>query len=286
LLLFTSILSLFKFINFGSGNHFIAFLVNPTMKFTVLPALQLAAATTLAHADSGLVEFGRSLNLDNSPIERLRHSSSKASKVVFIEELEVATEIAAEIATSVAFTSKTEKQGFHVLAGKASGSGFDSHAVKGAKASKVLRSVDNQSYDFVLPKSSKVVDFSYEYDADSTVLSKSSKALYLSYNFGGDDWADSTVLSKSSKTFEMSYNFGDGEWNDAMSYDYSSSEVLGSMPFDLVGDDLNSPTMLPTASAIDDAPFFDDSVYNQVPEETGDIVDVDELDNFGRLVFE
>lgn len=262
---------------------------------TVVPALQLATAATAAHADPGLVDFGRSLHLGNAPVERLRQSSAKSSKVFFVEEeVEVAAELASQIASSVA--GKTGKTGFKVLASKASISdasmpylGFQ--AVKSAKATKVLKPRADMSYGFVLSKSSKAMDdLSYEY-ADVAVLSKSSKTMeIMSYDFGG-------VESKSSKT-------------DSMSVDFAGSfAVMGSMDFNIVDDYVTSPTAFPSGSTADDK--LDDSLddtleYNAVDEwnneseheewnDEGDRQDEDDtlltevdnsLDSFGRLVFE
>ena len=264
------------------------------MKFYVtFQALQVASAVSAAQADAGLVDFGRALRSQYSPIERLRHASSKSSKVLFVEEeIEVAAELAAQVATSIA--SKTGKRGYKVLSDKASGSGGnmplsldDSRVVKSAKASKVFKSrSDNLSYDFVMPKSAKAGYLSYDY-LEVDLLSKSSKAdrYFLSYDFDG-------IESKSSKAT-----------SNAMSYDFAGSFAdVGSMAFEFADDDpsFGSPTMYPTTT------------YDDVLVQTGDEVAIDQdheeidsveqdgegtqleevddveggLDDFGRLVFE
>jgi hypothetical protein len=74
----------------------------PMKLSSLVPAIQLATAATAAPA-TGLVDFGRSLHLNNAPVERLRQSSAKSSKVFFVEEeVEAAAELASEIASSVA----------------------------------------------------------------------------------------------------------------------------------------------------------------------------------------
>jgi hypothetical protein len=252
---------------------------------SLVPALQLATAATAAPANTGLVDFGRSLHLNNAPVERLRQSSAKSSKVFFVEEeVEAAAELASEIASSVA--RKTGKMGFKVLAGKASISDgsmpyyFDFQAVKSAKATKVLKPRADMSVAFVLSKSSKAMDpLSYEYYADD------------SFELGG-------VESKSSKT-------------DVMSVDFSESFVdLGSMDFGLLDDYVASTTAFPSAytgdSNLDDSVYLDDAVedipteewndeeeeFNNEDEQEGEedalLVEVDNGldDDFGRLVFE
>ena len=229
------------------------------MKFSIiLLTLQLATATNVAYADVKDVDFGRALHRHyTSPIERLRHSSSKTSKVVFVEEeIEAAAETAAKVATGVA--SKIAKKGYNVL-GKASKSQFNSmpdfFGDSNAKASKVLRSQVDFSYDYVLPKSSKAASYDYQ---------------------------DSAILAKASKT-ENYFSYG--------YYDPSFADVE-SMIFDFSDDETSSPTPIPAIYSFD--ALSDGSVHNTEEEEqpafdeSKDEIQVDSGfdNNFGRLVFE
>lgn len=232
------------------------------MKFSyILPVLQLATATTAASADTGLVDFGRSLHLGRAPIERLRQSSSKSSKKVFFveEEVEIAAELAAEVASSVA--GKTGKKG--LIAGKApvldSSMPYfgDFESVKSAKASKVLRP--------------RMANLSYEFG--SAVLSKSAKVSeYMSYDYFAG------VESKSSK---------------AMSYEFAGSFAdVGSMEFELADDGASfaSPTIYPTSFPTDVANLSEEEEIGEDFEDDSELGDEQEggagLDSFGRLVFE
>jgi len=208
------------------------------MKFsTILLTLQIATATNTACADVEDVDFGRVLHRHTSPIERLRHSSSKTSKVVFVEsEIEAAAELAAKVAAGVA--SKTAKSG---------------------KASKVLRTQIDLSYDYILPKSSKAASYDYQ---DSAILSKASKAVeYFSYSGFDPSFVD-----------------------------------VGSMIFDVRDDETSSPSSqtsspssLPTIfMSYDQSDGSVDGTEEEEPafEESKDEIRVDDSGNFGRLVFE
>ena len=232
------------------------------MKFsTILLTLQIATATNTAYADVEDVDFGRVLHRHTSPIERLRHSSSKTSKVVFVEsEIEAAAELAAKVAAGVA--SKTAKKGYKVL-GKTSKSQFNS--MPGffddfsGKASKVLRTQIDLSYDYILPKSSKAASYDYQ---DSAILSKASKAVeYFSYSGFDPSFAD-----------------------------------VGSMIFDVRDDETSSPSSQTSSPSSLPTIFMSDSqsdgsvdgTEEEQPafEESKDEIRVDDSGNFGRLVFE
>ena len=223
------------------------------MKFsTILLTLQIATATNTAYADVEDVDFGRVLHRHTSPIERLRHSSSKTSKVVFVEsEIEAAAELAAKVAAGVA--SKTAKK----VLGKTSKSQFNFDDFSG-KASKVLRTQIDLSYDYILPKSSKAASYDYQ---DSAILSKASKAVeYFSYSGFDPSFAD---------VGSMIFDVGDDETSSP------SSQT-------------SSPSSLPTIFMSDQSDGSVDGTEEEEPafEESKDEIRVDDSGNFGRLVFE
>ena len=271
-------------INFGIILLYRLTIATQPMKLSsAFQALQVAAAiVSAAQANSGLVDFGRALHSHYSPIERLRHTSSKSSKVLFVEEeVEVAAELAAQVATSIA--SKNGKRGYKAISDRAAPSG--EHAAKSAKASKVLNSRSgNLSYDFVLPKSAKALSYDY---SEVDILSKSSKTnlYFLSYAFDGNE----------SKASKAASNF--------MSYDFVGSFAdVGSMTFEIADDELSfdSPTAFPTINYDNELIQIDEEVVvgqeqeeNDSGEQAEQDTELDEvdaveggLDDFGRLVFE